>query len=221
MPTPAVLASWKEVAQYLGKGVRTVQRWEHAGLPVHRPAATNKGTVLAYPEELSAWIHRRSGIGHGNSNGAERRCQELVGQALRLAASYAELRAEQRQLREELRQLKTETKRLHKRIKEQRQKLADSSEPTELLPVKTERRAFEYRTTRAEFDTDRSEGCCHILPNRGNSYPHFASSRPPSDDREGEKGDRVRRTTPREEQQSIRDSSRSPEGTDSPAQETF
>jgi hypothetical protein len=32
--------SWKEIAKYLGKGVRTAQRWEHeAGLPIRRPMA--------------------------------------------------------------------------------------------------------------------------------------------------------------------------------------
>jgi hypothetical protein len=31
------LDSWKEIASYLGRGVRTVQRWEcEEGLPVHR-----------------------------------------------------------------------------------------------------------------------------------------------------------------------------------------
>ena len=25
----AVLSSWKDIARYMGKGVRTVQRWEH------------------------------------------------------------------------------------------------------------------------------------------------------------------------------------------------
>ena len=34
----AVLSSWKDIAKYMGKGVRTVQRWErHLGLPVRRP----------------------------------------------------------------------------------------------------------------------------------------------------------------------------------------
>ena len=33
------LDSWKEIAAYLGRGVRTVQRWEREeGLPVHRLA---------------------------------------------------------------------------------------------------------------------------------------------------------------------------------------
>ena len=31
------LDSWKEIASYLGRGIRTVQRWEREeGLPVHR-----------------------------------------------------------------------------------------------------------------------------------------------------------------------------------------
>jgi DNA-binding transcriptional regulator YiaG len=43
-----VLSSWKDIAQYLGKGVRTVQRWErHLGLPVRRPTgATQKSAVV-------------------------------------------------------------------------------------------------------------------------------------------------------------------------------
>lgn len=55
----AVLSSWKEIAGYLGKGVRTAQRWERElALPVHRPLGQDKGVVLAYPEELEAWAHR-------------------------------------------------------------------------------------------------------------------------------------------------------------------
>lgn len=54
-----VLGSWKEIANYLGKGVRTVQRWERQwALPVHRPSGADKGIVLAYPSELDAWAHR-------------------------------------------------------------------------------------------------------------------------------------------------------------------
>ena len=34
----STLTSWKEIAQHLSKGVRTVQLWEkQIGLPVHRP----------------------------------------------------------------------------------------------------------------------------------------------------------------------------------------
>lgn len=52
-----VLTSWKEIAQYLGKGVRTVQRWEaEFGLPVRRAQSSEHSAVLAIPEELDYWL---------------------------------------------------------------------------------------------------------------------------------------------------------------------
>ncbi len=48
------LDSWKEIAAYLKRGVRTAQRWEHAGLPVRR-VATDRGVVYAFPSEIDAW----------------------------------------------------------------------------------------------------------------------------------------------------------------------
>ncbi len=55
-----VLTSWKEIAAYLGKGVRTLQRWERElEFPLHRPDA-QRGVVIAYPHEIDAWIKRRS-----------------------------------------------------------------------------------------------------------------------------------------------------------------
>ncbi len=58
---PQVLSSWKEIGQYLGKGVRTVQRWEqNLGLPVRRPAGPTRHAVLAMPDELDAWMRSRS-----------------------------------------------------------------------------------------------------------------------------------------------------------------
>lgn len=52
----SALTSWKEIAQHLGKGVRTVQRWEREGLPVRRPKDGQKGRVLAFPEEIDRWV---------------------------------------------------------------------------------------------------------------------------------------------------------------------
>ena len=58
MATSPVLTSWKEIAAYLGKGVRTVQRWEmELGMPVHRPGE-DRHIVIAYPEELDQWVRR-------------------------------------------------------------------------------------------------------------------------------------------------------------------
>ena len=50
------LESWKEIATYLDKEVRTVQRWEKvAGLPVHRHAQNKVLNIYAYRSELDAW----------------------------------------------------------------------------------------------------------------------------------------------------------------------
>jgi hypothetical protein len=65
---PSVLTSWKEIAQYLGKGVRTVQRWEREyGLPVRRPAGiSHKSPVGANPKELDAWLETTWSARNGN-----------------------------------------------------------------------------------------------------------------------------------------------------------
>jgi hypothetical protein len=55
-----VLTSWKDIANYMGKGVRTVQRWEQDfGLPVRRPFGSGKKAVLARPGDLDSWIALR------------------------------------------------------------------------------------------------------------------------------------------------------------------
>jgi hypothetical protein len=56
-----VLSSWKDIAKYLGKGVRTVQRWERQlGLPVRRPnGASQKSAVVLYRGDVDAWVATR------------------------------------------------------------------------------------------------------------------------------------------------------------------
>jgi hypothetical protein len=53
-----VLSSWKDIAKYAGKGVRTVQRWElKLGLPVRRPAGrAGKSPVLLYRSDMEEWM---------------------------------------------------------------------------------------------------------------------------------------------------------------------
>lgn len=54
------LDSWKEIAAYLKRGVRTVQRWERdADLPVHRLPHEKLGSPYAYRRELDAWWNAR------------------------------------------------------------------------------------------------------------------------------------------------------------------
>jgi hypothetical protein len=53
-----VFTSWKEIAEYLGKGVRTAQRWEQEeGLPIRRRNGEGMGKVLAFSDEIDEWKH--------------------------------------------------------------------------------------------------------------------------------------------------------------------
>jgi TolB-like protein/Tfp pilus assembly protein PilF len=53
------LESWGEIASYLRRDIRTVQRWEDYGLPVRRLVIGKTGQVYAYPSELDAWVRNR------------------------------------------------------------------------------------------------------------------------------------------------------------------
>lgn len=58
LPEPADdrLDSWKAIASYLNRGVRTVRRWEQEeGLPVHRHLHRVLGSVYAFKSEIDAW----------------------------------------------------------------------------------------------------------------------------------------------------------------------
>jgi non-specific serine/threonine protein kinase len=65
------LDSWKAIAAYLNRGVRTVRRWEREeGLPVHRHVHRVLGSVYAYTLEIDAWQQRdRSKFAAGESVG--------------------------------------------------------------------------------------------------------------------------------------------------------
>lgn len=55
-PSSQILGSWKEIASYLGKSVRTVQRWEESHrLPVRRPLGASQGVVYASRQDLDRW----------------------------------------------------------------------------------------------------------------------------------------------------------------------
>lgn len=82
-----VLSGWKEIAHYLNRGVRTVQRWEQFGLPVHRPHGERRSAVTALPEELDAWVAATPSTG---------------------PATIAELQAENTRLRAEIERLRSE-----------------------------------------------------------------------------------------------------------------
>jgi len=58
MPVKRGWNSWKDIASYLNRDVRTVIRWERGkGLPVHRIPGGQRPPVFAYREELEAWMN--------------------------------------------------------------------------------------------------------------------------------------------------------------------
>jgi TolB-like protein/Tfp pilus assembly protein PilF len=74
------LDSWGEIASYLGREVRTVQRWERTeGLTVHRHEHKKKSTVYAYSGELDTWIKNRQPKDDPEADAAFVREQELSG----------------------------------------------------------------------------------------------------------------------------------------------
>jgi CheY-like chemotaxis protein len=59
MANRKVLHGWKQIAEYLGRGVRSVQRYEgDLKLPIRRPAGKDRGSVLAFSDELDDWLER-------------------------------------------------------------------------------------------------------------------------------------------------------------------
>ena len=53
------LDSWKEIAVYLGRSCRTVQRWHRGyGLPIRHLGGLST-SVFAYTDELDFWLRGR------------------------------------------------------------------------------------------------------------------------------------------------------------------
>jgi|SRR5215510_9336216 len=92
-----ILNSWKEIAHYLNRGVRTVQRWEaELNLPVRRPHGRGRSAVVAIPSELDLWL-RACPIERRNSDAKTEAPPKVVG---RVRASNVELLLEAQRLRQ-------------------------------------------------------------------------------------------------------------------------
>jgi len=61
------LNSWKEIAAYLQRGIRTAQRWERElKMPVHRVGRGKRSPVYASVAELKFWL-ATSGVDRGKA----------------------------------------------------------------------------------------------------------------------------------------------------------
>ena len=67
------LDSWKAIAAFLGRDIRTVIRWEkEKALPVHRVPGGQRQGVFAYRRELEGWLTgTAAGAGQASGNGHE------------------------------------------------------------------------------------------------------------------------------------------------------
>ena len=84
-PGETPLESWKAIAAYLNREVRTVIRWEQSeGLPVHRHRHFARSTVYAYPSELDRWRANRKPEGK-TSDKVQRRPWIRIGMAASVA----------------------------------------------------------------------------------------------------------------------------------------
>jgi Tol biopolymer transport system component len=80
------LESWKEIAAYLKRDIRTVQRWEkQEALPVYRHVHDERGTAYAYAGEIDEWLRQRSRR-EVDATAGNVTCPELVAESTRALA---------------------------------------------------------------------------------------------------------------------------------------
>src|SRR5712692_8628817 len=67
------LESWGEIAAYLRREIRTVQRWErYQGLPIRRLQIGKLGSVYAFRSELDKWFRERQPAAENGEEDAEK-----------------------------------------------------------------------------------------------------------------------------------------------------
>src|SRR5215813_9716412 len=98
------LDSWKEIAAFLRRDVRTVQRWEKKeGLPVYRHQHEKLGSVYAFPKELTEWLNTRQPPAAGQQKAGDKiKPAELPVIARTTAEHYEASPKSLRQMRQDL-----------------------------------------------------------------------------------------------------------------------
>ena len=114
-----VLSSWKEIAAYFGRGVRTVQRWERElQMPVHRPKSGRQAPVLAFANELEKWSRSQK-----IARSPEFQTQQVQVLLASLQETVTSNREELRRLREQTEQLKQLRLQIERQLAEATNKL--------------------------------------------------------------------------------------------------
>ena len=110
-----ILNGWKEIANHLGRGVRTVQRWEQLGLPVRRPKGTDRSAVLALSEELDEWVKRCATHASFQPPQFTAGLNQLTASLNRTVDLITQVRAERQQLSERTQELRAQIQRARAR----------------------------------------------------------------------------------------------------------
>lgn len=127
MPDVRILNSWKEISTYIGRGVRTVQRWEELyGLPVHRAAGRDRSAVYGLSDEIDAWLRM------GKMHEAPKSQREVTPQA---AEQYRNLMDRAHTLVDRLRLLRKQSTELRENLSRNRQSHHELIQPRETAPV--------------------------------------------------------------------------------------
>ena len=150
---PQVLSGWKDIANYLGKGVRTVQRYEQQfGLPVRRPAGKPSGSVVATKAELDAWvtaspIREEFRLVARHMDGDYQVCLATIRKGLdKMLRLRKEMLALRQEVRDSINSLRQSVSHLHVGLNQSR--WMESSGPTGTVP----RPVFEEEYIEGEFD---------------------------------------------------------------------
>lgn len=104
MMSRQILNGWKEISNYIERGVRTAQRWEALlGMPVYRPALKDRSAVVAFSDELDSWISRIPRDTRGATGKTSKEALARVrDNASALARYTSELSSQTRALHEQL-----------------------------------------------------------------------------------------------------------------------
>lgn len=120
-----ILTGWKEIARYLGMGVRTVQRYEHElGLPTRRISGYRNGSVLATKSDLDSWVNSRPILQSSDTRQTAQihlrsALEDSLRERLRLHSEMMTLRKE---LKESIREVRENILKMRQELQEMRKR---------------------------------------------------------------------------------------------------
>src|SRR6266404_1204857 len=108
------LESWGEIAAYLRREIRTVQRWErYQGLPIRRLQIGKLGSVYAFRSELDKWFRERQPTAENGDEDAEKSKNGEIAAHVAVATDHEEEKSNDETSRGEVPRPRSRITRLH------------------------------------------------------------------------------------------------------------